>query len=145
MRVVLLLILIFFALSACERRTNVVVRGQNPPTFELHGGGRLDEVLIFAPEQEAEAKLDPFSDKYAIWKIQAANGDESSKTPIETIGTITYGVVPTGYYQTKPQVGQPPSLNEGKRYKYWFVTINAPWGTGYFEIREGKAIAVAGP
>ena len=28
---------------------------------------------------------------------------------------------------------------------YWFVTVNAPWATGYFEIRNGKAVSVTGP
>ncbi len=144
MKILVLLLLLSF-MSDCERRTEVRVEGGNPPRFVLKGSGRLVEVKIFAPEQEHIAQSDPFDDRYELWKIEAEKSVETDKKPIEELAAITYGLVPKGYTQTKPEHGQPPPLEPGKRYSYWFVTENAPWGAGYFEIRAGKAVTVSGP
>lgn len=132
-------------LGTCERRTIVKLEGGNPPSFILSGSGRLDEVVVFAPEQEPIAKSDPFDDTYAIWDIKPEEEGEYAKALLDNLRAVTYGIVPKGYKQMKPKVGQAPALAEGKRYKYWFVTVNAPWGAGYFEIRDGKVVAVDGP
>jgi hypothetical protein len=144
MRLSFLLLLSVFVTS-CERRTLVKLEGGNPPSFVLAGSGRLDEVFIFAPEQERMASSDPFDDRYGIWNLQPEGEGENAKAFVEDLHSITYGVVPRGYKQVKPKAGAPPPLIPGKRYKYWFVTVNAPWGAGYFEMRDGKAVAVEGP
>ena len=59
--------------------------------------------------------------------------------------SITYGKVLPGYKQIRPSSGVVPSIVPGKRYRYWFVTVNAPGASGYFEIRDGKAVIVDGP
>ncbi len=145
MRVLWLLLfpLLSVALSSCERRTEVKIEGGNPPIFKLVGSGRLDEVLVFAPEQEQIQ--DPFDDTHAIWDIEPEKAGEDGKALVEDLHAITYGVVPRGYKQIKPKAGAAPPLVPGKRYKYWFVTVNAPWGAGYFEIPDGKATPVEGP
>jgi len=82
---------------------------------------------------------------YAIWHVKPEGEGEYVKALLDDLHAVTYGVVPKGYKQMKPKVGQAPPLIEGKRYGYWFVTVNAPWGAGYFEIRNGKVVAVEGP
>jgi hypothetical protein len=139
----LLLVLCFF--SECERRTEVSVEGGNPPRFVLKGSGRLGEVRIFGPEEETIAQSDPFDDRYALWEIEPETEGETAATPVEELGSMTYGVVPSGYKQIKPKTGPPPKLEFGKRYRYWFVTVNAPHAAGYFEIKDGKAIPAEGP
>jgi hypothetical protein len=144
-RLLAFLCLMACGFSSCERRTQVKIEGGNPPTFALSGSGRLDELLVFAPEQEQKSKVNPFDDENAIWIVKAEGEAATSKNLVEHIGKITYGVVPKGYSQTKPIGGPLPPLISGKRYKYWFVTVNAPWAAGYFEVRDGKAVPVNGP
>lgn len=138
-------LLLSLLLSACERRTEVALEGGNPPTFMLSGSGRLGEVIIFGPEQERPASSDPLDETYALWKLEPEKKGEDGAALVEQLHSLTYGVVPNGYKQTKPRIGPAPPLETGKRYRYWFVTVNAPWGAGYFEIREGKAILIKGP
>lgn len=144
MKILALLLLLCF-MSECERRTEVRVDGVNPPRFVLKGSGSLVEVKVFGPEQERIAQSDPFDDRYALWEIEAEKSGDAVAKPVEELKAITYGLVPKGYKQTKPENGIAPPLVPGKRYGYWFVTENAPWGAGYFEIRDGKAVAVSGP
>jgi hypothetical protein len=141
----LLPILLVLSFVSCERRTEVRFEGGNPPSFVLSGSGRLDEILVFAPEQERIASSNPFDDTYAIWEVQPDRDGEDAKALVEDLRVITYGVVPKGYEQIKPKTGTAPPLATGRRYSYWIVTVNAPWAAGYFEIRDGRAVPVPGP
>lgn len=138
-------LLLLAVITGCERRTVVTLEGGNPPTFILKGSGRLGEVIIYSPEQELIAESDPFDDRYALWKLAPERDGEQAAARVEELHSMTYGVVPRGYKQIKPASGPPPPLSPGKRYRYWFVTVNAPHAAGYFEIRAGKAVAVEGP
>jgi len=134
--------MLLLLLLSCERKTQVTLTGGNPPTFILSGSGRLGELIVFAPEQERISN--PFDKTYALWEIAAEKEGESGASLVEDLKTITYGVVPKGYKQVKPETGVVQPLTEGKRYGYWFVTVNAPHAGGYFEIQNGKAISVSG-
>jgi hypothetical protein len=134
---------LFILVTGCERRTEIKLTGGNPPTFVLSGSGRLGELIIFSPEQEKVA--DPFDTTYALWEIAPEMKGESGASLVEDLNTIIYGVVPKGYKQTKPENGAPPPLISGRRYRYWFVTVNAPHAAGYFEIQNDKAVSVSGP
>ena len=142
-QIVTLLIPLVLVTASCERKTRVTLGGNNPPTFTLSGSGRLGELIIFAPEQEKVS--DPFDTTHARWQIAAEKGGESGASLVDELKTVTYGVVPSGYKQVKPDSGAPQALVEGRRYRYWFVTVNAPHAGGYFEIRDGKAAKVSGP
>jgi len=144
MKILALLLLLCF-MSECERRTEVRVEGGNPPRFVLKGSGRLGQVIIFGPEQERIAQSDPFDDTYALWEIEPEEEGETGAARVEELGSVTYGVVPSGYKQMKPKTGPPAKLLSGRRYSYWFVTVNAPHAAGYFEIKDGKAMPVQGP
>ncbi|MCM3873735.1 MAG: hypothetical protein ND895_23860 [Pyrinomonadaceae bacterium] len=137
-------LLLLAVITGCERRTVVTIEG-SPPTFILKGSGRLAEVIVYSPEQELIAKSDPFDDRYALWEIAPERDGEQSAARVEELHSITYGVLPRGYKQIKPKSGPPPVLGPGERYRYWFVTVNAPHAAGYFEIRDGKAVIVDGP
>jgi hypothetical protein len=144
MKIALLLTLALF-LGTCERRTVAKLEGGVTPRFVLSGSGRLGTVLIFGPEQERIAESNPSDDTYALWEIEPQNEGEAGAALVEDLKVITYGVVPPGYKQIKPRTGPAPPLVPGKRYGYWFVTVNAPHAAGYFEIRDGKAVPVPGP
>lgn len=138
-------LLLLIAITSCEARTVVRLEGGNPPSFVLAGSGRLGEVAIYSPEQEHIAGSDAFDDTYALWQIRPEREGGQAAALVKDLHSITYGVVPRGYRQIKPQSGPPPALSPGKRYRYWFVTVNAPHAAGYFEIRDGKAVNVEGP
>lgn len=135
-------VVLLFTLS-CERRTEVRLEGGNPPNFVLSGSGRLGTVLIFGPDQERIAESNPSDDTFALWEIEPER--KGGGGAIEDVAVVTYGVVPPGYKQVKPKDGSAPALVPGKRYRYWFVTVNAPHAAGYFEIRNGKPFSVPGP
>jgi len=145
MKSLMLLLFLLGFMSVCERRTEVKIEGGNPPKFVLSGSGRLGTVIVFGPEQERIAESDPADDTFALWEIEPEKKGEVGAVPVEELGAVTYGVVPPSYKQIKPKNGSAPDLVPGKRYRYWFVTVNAPHAAGYFEIRDGKAVAVPGP
>jgi|ERR1041384_2434104 hypothetical protein len=129
---------------SCERRTSVRIEGGNQPTFFLSGSGKLGTVIVYGPDQEKIADNDPTDKTYALWELEPITKGESTAPSVEGL-TVTYGVTLPGYKQVIPKTGQAPPLVQGKRYRYWFITINAPGGSGYFEIVSGKAVAVDGP
>jgi hypothetical protein len=135
---------LFIFVISCERRTEIKLADGIPPTFVLSGSGRLGELVIFGPEQEKVAA--PFDKTYSLWEIAPETEGEKGASLVEDLHTITYGVVPQGYKQTKPENGAPPPpLTSGRRYRYLFVTVNSPHAAGYFEVQNGKAVSVSGP
>ena len=131
-------------LTSCERPTEARLEGGDRPTFYLSGSGRLGTTIVYGPEEEKIADRDPSDTTYAIWEIEPEKMSEGAGLQVEGL-SVTYGVVLPGYKQLKPSSGPPPPLVPGKRYRYWFVTVNAPSASGYFEIRDGKAVKVDGP
>jgi len=85
----------------------------------------------------------PRDENFALWKIRASGGYLYG-TRIGDLGSITYGVVPFGYAQVKPTVGTPPPLLEGQKYFYVVETTNAPGTSGYFDMRNSRAVPTAG-
>jgi hypothetical protein len=127
--------LLLLSISGCERRTQVTLEGGNPPTFILSGSGVLSGVVIYSPER-LKGSTD---EKDPLWEIKEV---DLHGELVERVHSITYGVVPAGYQQATPATGAPPPLIPGKRYRYWIVTGEAPGAIGYFEIRDGVAVAV---
>jgi hypothetical protein len=132
-----LVMLALLFLSACERKTIVRVTGGNPPTFLISGSGELGEVIITKPVEEQSKDL--LDEKNVLWKIRAI---KMRGKPVEVVGSVTYGVTPNGYMQYVPEQGPAPTLQDNKRYGYFFVTGNAPHGKGHFEIHNGQAVSV---
>jgi len=122
------LLLFIGAFTACEIRTVVKLQGGTQPSFVLSGSGILGGVRIYGPT----GKL--------LWEIEA---QEAPGKPLSQLNTIIYGIVPNSYRQVVPQMEVfPDQLVPGERYKYDFVTGNAPGAIGYFEIKDGNAIEV---
>lgn len=121
-----------------ERATEVTLEGTNPPVFVLSGSGKLSDLIIYGPRQR-----DVGGDRaFAVWEIKPIGGRSVSES-VESIGRIKYGMLPKNYVQIYPENGaSAPPLIEGQRYEYWFQTLNAPHARSYFEIRDGKAVAV---
>lgn len=132
--------LLVLHVSACERRTTVRLEGANPPTFILRGSGVLGGLRIYGPEPESVRS--PTEKEPILWEIEEENMRGEA---IEKLHSITYGIVPDGYKQIIPQHGEPLPLITGKRYRYDFVTGEAPGAMGYFEIRNGEAVSIDTP
>jgi hypothetical protein len=135
-------VLLAWPLTGCERSTHVRIEGGNAPVFILSGSGALASFTVHGQESIEKAE-DPFDDKFALWQIQPIEG-EMHGAYISQLGSITYGVVPPGYVQIKPQLGQAPALMEGQKYFYEVATTGAPGTAGYLEIRNSRAVPTVG-
>jgi hypothetical protein len=133
----LLVFLLTLFPSCGERPTKVTITGGTAPTFNLSGSGELDKLYL----AEADAEEQPLDEPKTLWELVPVERGASGLQglPVETIGAITYGVVPRGYRQKTPASGGAPLLEPGRYYYFYFSTVNAPHAWGYFVIREGRA------
>ena len=136
--VVVLFCILFVVGCDLERSTQVRLEGGTAPLFDLSGSGAVAIFTVYSPEYMTKAKS-PGDEDFALWKIEASGGYFSG-TRISGLGSITYGVVPSGYVQVKPKEGAPPPLVEGQKYSYFVETTNAPGAGGYLEIRNFRAV-----
>lgn len=127
----------------CERSTHVRVEGGATPVFVISGSGKLASFVVYSPDFAKKAES-PWDENFAVWKIKTTGGHLNG-TPVGQLERITYGVLPDGYRQVKPQLGSAPPLNEGQKYFYDVETTNAPGAAGYLEIRNSQAVPTDGP
>lgn len=134
---------VLITLSACaERPTTVSLQGGNPPTFVLSGSGNLVRLYIseaVTPNSDQHRALKP------LWVIMPSDLGSSGLEgiPLESVGKVTYGSLPSGCRQVIPSDGQPPAeLSPGKQYYFHVATVDAAHASGYFSIKDGRAVAV---
>ena len=139
---VVLLLLIAWSLMGCERTTQVKIKGGTTPVFVLSGSGELAIFTVYGPDYITKSEK-PFDEDFALWEIRPPGGYLAG-AHIEDLGSVTYGVVPPGYEQVKPQVGSPPPLTEGQRYFFHVDTTDAPGAAGFVEIRNSQALQTHG-
>jgi len=137
------LLLTIWLFAGCERSTHVRVEGGTTPVFVISGSGRLASFVVYSPDF-AEKAESPWDENFALWKIKPIGGHLNG-TPVGRLERITYGVVPDGYRQVKPQVGSAPALTEGQKYSYDIDTTGAPGAAGFVEIRNSQAVPTDGP
>ena len=129
--------------TGCERSTHVKVEGGTTPVFVISGSGKLASFVVYSPDY-AEKAESPWDENFALWKIKPTGGHLNG-TPVGQLERITYGVLPDGYRQVKPQLGSAPRLIEGQKYFYDVETTNAPGAAGYLEIRNSQVVPTEGP
>ena len=118
---------------ACERGTRIRVDGENPPTFQLSGSGRLGwfEVIDLTP-----GELPVHAPKRTLWKIVPSRNRSVGQLP-----DITYGKVPPEFGQAFPPGDtKPVPLLEEKPYQISAMTDGADTGSMVFIIRGGKIL-----
>jgi len=120
-------------LAACERPITITLDGKNPPSFIFSGHGELRWISVY--ELTTEGRVPP--EGSAVWKIQPLGPLNTRDWP-----QITYGVVPRGFSQVKPDRGAPPSLQEGHTYGIGAVTRNVLGANIWFAVRNGQSIRV---
>lgn len=125
-----------------EWPTSVELEGGKTPVFALSGGGSVAILTVYSPDYVTKAKC-PDDEDFALWKIKPSGGYLYG-TRISDLRSITYGVLPFGYKQIKPNNGAPPPLTEGQKYFYFVETTNAAGAGGYFEIKNSKAVPTTG-
>jgi hypothetical protein len=120
-------------LSGCERPVRISIDGKNPPTFTLEGSGEIQMVSIWeiTPEGKVPGRGSGF------WVLYPTQATKAWKSP-----PITYGVVPESYQQAVPSSGTASPLKEGRVYGFGVQTRNAPGGSVWFTIRDGKSMRV---
>lgn len=135
--------------TGCERVTKASVEGGATPVFVLTGSGNLSSFsvyLISPPDFKLgrtvdSLSLDSFFTEPAQWSIEAPDWLHGS--PVESLGDLTYGVVPPGYKQKIPTGGvAPAALIPGRTYFFECSTTNAPGVSGGFQLINGKPALV---
>jgi hypothetical protein len=142
-----------------EEDTKPIVSGGNPPIIEFSGTGSLLHLFVSGPytlEQlkgeykitngwnsltaEQEKELNKiFGDKnYQLWELDPDPGRNFGVSNL----SITYGIVPKGIKQVYPANGKPEPLIEGKVYSVSAPSNGANFKTGYFTIKNNKAVMV---
>jgi hypothetical protein len=130
---------------ACEVDTRVSINGRNPPTFRFQGTGYLTFFTVkeIVPENQNIPDVEQDQAKnQIIWWIWPS---KSLDMPMSETALITYGRVPTGFYQKIPQDGAPPTLIEGKVYEAGGPAASAHGGYVRFVVRDGKTVEIPTP
>jgi hypothetical protein len=123
--------------SSCEPAMQAKIEGGNPHSlYHLVWTGKF--WMISITEYIDDKSLKPSKRDHEIWRVDA-NSPESAAYP-SIIGKISYGTVPSGYHQSVPATGSPPSLIAGKYYSYFITSENGMPARGAFEIRNGNAV-----
>lgn|GEM_PF-493412 len=124
------------------QKTGVELQGTNPPVFVLSGPGSVTNfsVGIFSPALPEESP----NRVQIIWEIVP---NDIFSTKVQSVGQIAYGKMPQRFTQYIPVNGPPlplSSLEPGKYYVFYLLTMNAPHVMGAFEMKDGKASRVYG-
>lgn len=127
----------------CERPTKVEIKGGTAPVFVLSGSGKLAIFAVYGQDYFTKAEK-PFDENFALWEIMPSGRWYSGGTRVEKLGSVTYGVVPPGYEQVKPQAGSPPPLTEGQKYFFHVDTTDAVGAAGFVEITNSRAVPTEG-
>jgi hypothetical protein len=161
MRIGVIFLLAITTVNGCgyEEDTKPIVSGGNPPIIEFSGSGALAHLFVSGPytlEQlkgsykitgrgniltaKQKKEIDNiFGDKnYNLWELDP---DPSRNFSVSTL-SITYGIVPEGFKQVRPANGRPEPLIEGQVYSVSAPSYSANDKTGYFTIRNNKAVMV---
>jgi hypothetical protein len=136
----LLTSLLALMLSGCEVPTSVKVGAG--PSFSFHGSGRLASFSVYSP-QPGHKIATPFDAKSLTWSIEPLSG-EFSGAWVERL-RIEYGSPPSGYKQTKPNVGAALTLPSGQIYYFFAGTTGAPPAEGFFYMDRGTPVEVRVP
>lgn len=107
-----------------------LVSNSVPLTFTIESDQKVQWIWIQGPLQNKREPApripepdDP--EKVIIWRIEPeVRGDIRPFVPANTIPPITYGQVPKGWEQVKPQSGAPPALLDG--YVYYIGVVPGP-------------------
>ena len=126
----LTILLAAWAFAGCERSTRVRVEGETSPVFVLSGSGALANLAVYSPDYAAKAEV-PFDENFMLWEIKPIGGDLQG-TPVENLRRITYGVVPQGYIQKRPQAGSAPALKGGPKIFLSICNYGRALGFGLF-------------
>ena len=116
----------------------VELEGTDPPAFILSGRGRVTYfgVGIFSPELPEESP----NRVQLIWEIVPT---DIFDTRVASVGRISYGTTPPGFTQYTPPLPL-SSLEAGKYYVFYLLTMDAPNVMGAFEMKDGKPSRVYG-
>jgi len=124
------------------QKTGVELQETDPRVFVLSGPGSVTNfsVGIFSSEVPEDAP----NRVQIIWEIVP---NDIFETKIASVDRITYGTTPQGFTQYTPLGGPPLSLSSlepGKYYVFYLLTMNAPNVMGAFEMKAGKPSRVYG-
>ena len=131
------IILSLSCLTSCEGRTNLSIKDEFSPSFEVTGRG----YELFFGISEVSPEKDRFGRKeLPIWAIQSKQRSAHDAWP-----TIVYGKVIDEFKQTFPDQGSPVTLIEGKLYVAHATIYSTSGDDFWFVIKNGKAVETSKP
>jgi hypothetical protein len=131
--------IIFFSacMSSCERGTNLSIKDEVSPSFEITGGG----YELFFGVGEVSNERDRFGRKVLpIWSFKSKQRSEHKTWPI-----IVYGKLFDEFEQTFPSQGNPVPLIEGKLYVVSATIYSTSGDSLWFVVKNGKVIEISKP
>ena len=137
----LLVVTIFLSLScitSCERRTNLSIKDELSPSFEVTGGG----YELFFSIGEVGPDRDQFGRKeeLPIWVFKS-----KQRSAHETWPRIVYGQLVDEFKQSFPDQGNPAPLIEGKLYGVHATIYGTSGDSLWFVVKNGKAVETSKP
>jgi hypothetical protein len=131
--------IIFFSacMTSCDRRTNLSIKDEASPSFEITGGG----YELFFGVGEVSNERDRFGRKeLPIWSFKSKQRSEHETWPI-----IVYGEMLDEFKQTFPSQGNPAPLVEGKLYVVHATIYSTSGDSLWFFVKDGKVIEISKP
>ena len=140
-RLVLFLVLAILPIIGCKNAfyeidTEVeLIDESNPPSFKITGNGRSPILLVFGPYEGDYGKD---GNPIPIWELDPTS--HMGEIEVNRYSPFTYGQIPAGHLQKKPNGGLPPKLLEGKEYHFYVHVNSANGGGTCFRIQNQKAV-----
>lgn len=138
---------LFCTAGSCKYDVTISVSSDVPPAFAFESGhvNYLDFFVVkeIAPENQNVPYIQQDTDKnILLWQIWP---NTSSDGRIDSLPTIVYGEVPSGFMQKIPERGSTRDLVEGKVYEAGGPPVTMSKGFLRFQIRDGKAVRLPVP
>ena len=143
-RLLLLMLICLFVVSACEVDTKITTDDKNPPAFKLSGSGNLERFVVMEvpPDNQTQTTQRESDRNILLWEIRPPNNDDA----IRRMPQITYGNVPSGFVQKFPSGGSaPPPLVAGKIYEVGCTAYNANGTQIWIRIENNRTVQVPIP
>jgi len=129
-------------LTGCQPHPSIEIETGPPLRFVMSGPGRVTSFQVTGPDLEHESNRQGEGDRLTMLKVYWELAPTTAGgRGLDEIGPITYGQVPEGFVQVKPQSGTPPPLVERDLYNVRFSVNDGDGINRFFAIRDGKIVA----
>lgn len=119
---------------------SIAISDTNPPVFRFSAGPFAEcceHLAVLTVWEVKPSESTSAGQGKVIWQIWPLSGTDNSA---KGLPRITYGQVPPGFVQKIPNVGPPPTLEEGRVYEVAGPRFEVPEAYVRFRIENGKPV-----